>query len=142
MNIRYRKLLAVTVCTLTLAMIAASDANAQKIAWQSDINHAAQTSQKTKKPMLIEVGASWCGYCKKMQRETFQNAHIAKHVNACFIPVSIDADAEKKLVQSMGVRAFPTTVIVSPEMRIVQVIEGFQSAAEFDGHLERLCKQH
>jgi len=117
-------------------------ASAEPIVWQTDFRQAARQSQQQKKPLLIKVGASWCHYCVKMKRETFQDAHISDHVNACFIPLSVDADQNRELVRALNVRAFPTTLVVSPDMKIVKRIRGYQSVRQFDSHLEHVCQKH
>jgi uncharacterized protein YyaL (SSP411 family) len=117
-------------------------ASAEQIAWQTNFQQAAKQAQQQKKPLLIKVGASWCHYCVKMKRETFQDAHIADHVNACFVPVSLDADRNRDLVRALNVRAFPTTLVVSPEMKIIKRISGYQSVRQFDTHLEHVCQRH
>jgi uncharacterized protein YyaL (SSP411 family) len=137
-----RSLLLLVACASFGLALQGQSANAQQIAWQTDFQRAAKQAQQQKKPLLVKVGTSWCHYCVKMKHETFQNAHIAEHVNACFVPVSVDADLSKELVRAMGVRGFPTTLIVSPDMKIIQRITGFQSARQFDSHLEQVCQKH
>lgn len=141
MSCRQSLVLALSSVALGLVLFGQS-ATAEPIVWQTDFRQATRQSQQQKKPLLIKVGATWCHYCVKMKRETFQDAHIADHVNACFIPLSVDADQNRELVRALNVRAFPTTLVVSPDMKIVKRIRGYQSVRQFDSHLERICQKH
>lgn len=129
-------LLGCIVGLLTASPIIAAES---EITWQSDYNKAAREAIRLKKPMLVEITAAWCGYCHKMKRETFSDAGIAKQINGCFIPVSIDADRDAELVEAIGVEGLPTTVIISPDLKIIRRITGYQTAAEFSVHLGAVC---
>ena len=89
--------------------------------------------------MLVKIGADWCGYCKRMARETFVDSRIVRHVNECFIPVTLDAERNADLARRMGAEALPTTVIVTPDTRIVQRITGFRTAEQLGSDLTRYC---
>ena len=101
MNIRRRSVFLSSLFILSCALFAPRDAAAQQVKWQPDFARAARLAQRMNKPLLVEVGAEWCGYCAKMQQETLRNVHVADHINACFVPVKVDADAEKKLVAAL-----------------------------------------
>jgi thiol-disulfide isomerase/thioredoxin len=128
------------VCVFICSVIAAAaPAEAAEISWRTDFRRAAAESRKQQKPLLVEVTASWCGYCHKMFKQTFSQATVADHVNSCFVPVAIDADADQKLVDTIGVQALPTTLVLSPDLRVLKKITGFQSAEQLQRQLEQIC---
>lgn len=112
---------------------------AQEIVWQRDIKRAMDESAKSGRPLLIKASTDWCHYCKKMQRETFSNKRIASHVNACFIPVYVDGDIHKGLIRQLGIRSYPTTVVVSPQMQVVTKISGYRTVSQLSKDLSRIC---
>ena len=63
------------------------------------------TSDKT---VLVDVYADWCGPCKKMAPFLDE---IAQEMKSTVILVRIDADANKDVVQQLGVEALPTLFI-------------------------------
>lgn len=132
------------LCTLVGAgfLLTAERVDAAKVSWRKDFQQAAQESTRNGKPILVEITASWCHYCHKMLENTFTEAAVAEHVNGCFVPVTIDADAQSRLVDSMGVRGLPTTVVISPEMKVLKRITGYQSAEQLQKHLEEICGGH
>jgi YHS domain-containing protein/thioredoxin-related protein len=120
-------------------LVAASQAEAaQPLKWHTNLRDAARESQRSQKPMLIEISATWCGYCKKM-KETFNDEKIARHVSGCFVPVLIDADENQQLVEAVGADSLPTTVIVSPDFRLLKKITGYYTPRQLDAKLDEIC---
>tara|TARA_R110002095_G_scaffold181588_3_gene158879 strand:+ start:148 stop:960 length:813 start_codon:yes stop_codon:yes gene_type:complete len=114
-------------------------AQGEEIKWQTDLKRAAQQARAEDKAMLIQIGATWCGYCHKMERETYQDPKVIKHVNSCFIPIRVDADQHAELVEAIGVSGLPTTAIITPQLKIVKKISGYVPAQEMEGHLSKIC---
>jgi hypothetical protein len=81
------------------------------------------------------VGARWCGPCRKMHAETFPNPAVVARVNSQFVPVLLDAEAQAADVKRLGVDAFPTVLVVSPEEKVVGRLTGFQSASQLNARL-------
>lgn len=127
-------LTAVVLCLFAANQIHAAEA----LQWHSDLKKAALESQRSQKPMLIEITADWCTYCKKM-KTTFQHETIVRHVNGCFIPVTVDADENEKLVEAVGADALPTTVIVSPKFKLLKKITGYYTPQQFESKLGEIC---
>ncbi|MBX7136239.1 MAG: thioredoxin family protein [Fimbriimonadaceae bacterium] len=88
------------LAVLLVSVLQASPAVAQEIAWRTDVDEAMSESAREDKPMLVMVSASWCGYCRKMLRQTFPDPAVSTRVNSQFNPVLIDADREQALVRS------------------------------------------
>ncbi|MFZ5980968.1 MAG: thioredoxin family protein, partial [Candidatus Zixiibacteriota bacterium] len=49
------------------------------------------------KHLFIDFTASWCGWCKRMEKETFSDKKIIQAVNESFIPVRVWGDSNKML---------------------------------------------
>ncbi len=85
------------------------------------------------------MSADWYGYCHKMPRETYSSRSFARHVNDCFIPVILDADENEAFIESVGISAFPSTVIVSPELDVIGRIRGFRDVDSMTKELQPFC---
>ncbi len=129
----------VGIIILALVLIA-SNLSAATVEWRPNIQLAASESASSGKPMLIKFSTEWCGYCKKMSRETFTNRQVASHIANCFVPVEVDGDQHRDLVRRLGIRSYPTTVVVSPKMEVVTQIKGFRTARQLTADLRGLCE--
>lgn len=102
-----------------------------KVEWQSDMKRAALESQRSGKPILIQMTASWCSYCHKMLKETFTDPAIAKQVNEQFVPLLLDADEHEKVVETLAITSFPSTIIISSDFDEIGRIDGFHQPAVY-----------
>ncbi|MGZ0174439.1 MAG: thioredoxin fold domain-containing protein [Planctomycetales bacterium] len=114
---------------------------AAELNWGSDLKKAATESQKTGKPILITFTASWCHYCHKLLDETFTDQEVVAQVNEYFVPVVLDADENERAVQLLGIEAFPSTVVISPELNVLGRIRGFHPAPQMARQLAPFCKK-
>ncbi|MBR1798539.1 MAG: thioredoxin family protein [Bacteroidales bacterium] len=102
---------------------------------------------------LVDFYTSWCGYCKKMDRQTFTDPVVSAIVNAYYYPVKFNAESEPVFswngVQyqmttggSRGVHqfaqailgrqmGFPSFAIFRPDRSLIQVIPGYYPPADF-----------
>ena len=101
------------------------------VKWQDDLRAAHKIAMEQNKPMLVVFGADWCGYCKKLERETLAHPQLAQFVNDEFIPVHLDADKEERVVEILGVKGLPCTVILSPKADEISRIEGYHQSSAF-----------
>jgi thioredoxin-like negative regulator of GroEL len=123
------------LAVLLAVAVFSNAAEAAPIVWHKDIRAALRASAEQGKPLMVMVGAGWCGYCHKMLQQTFPDPALALRVNGQFVPVLLDADEQAELVQKLRVDAMPTVLVISPERRILGRFAGFQSAAQLAARL-------
>ncbi|MCA9083902.1 MAG: thioredoxin family protein [Planctomycetaceae bacterium] len=107
------------------------------INWQSTFDTGLQAARQTGRPMLVRVTADWCNYCQQMKQETFTDSRIIQDA-AEFVSIDLNADANRSLVEQMGVRTLPTVLVIAPDLRIVDRVEGFRNADD----LARILSRH
>jgi hypothetical protein len=105
------------------------------IVWRNDIQSAAREATTCRKPILIMAKAAWCGPCRRMLQQTFSDRSVAARVNAHFVPLLVDADQHAAVIQQLKISAFPTTLILDSNRRIVDRVTGFQSANQMNARL-------
>lgn len=49
------------------------------------------------KKIMVDLYTDWCGYCKKMDDETFSDPYVIKYIQENFYPVKFDAEQRKPL---------------------------------------------
>ena len=54
-------------------------------------------ARETNKHILINFTTAWCGYCKKMKKETFSDTTVIKFLNENFICAVVDGDSKHEL---------------------------------------------
>jgi len=64
----------------------------QPIDWYEWGDSAFARAKSEDKPLLLDIGAVWCHWCHVIDRESYENAEIAKIINEHFVPVKVDRD--------------------------------------------------
>lgn len=98
---------------------------------------------------FVDFYTSWCGYCKKMDRETFSDPIVAKILNKYYYPVKFNAesgntfswhgqsygpskDPRSKIHQfARGLQGYPSFVLYRADGSPLQVIPGFYPPDQF-----------
>ncbi len=86
-----------------------------------------------KKPIFVDLYATWCGPCKVMARDVFTDKGVGDKFNASFISYKIDAEKGEglTLAKKYGLKAYPTFIFIDPtsEKEIYRVLGSMPSAA-------------
>ncbi len=131
-------------CVLLLPACADSGAPAgaptADIAWyDGSFDDALAQARATQRRVVVDFWTTWCGYCKKLDRETFPDPAVVAEMEK-LIPLSIDAEspAGAPLAKRYGVKGFPTILVVDPTGREVGRITGFLPPKPFAEQLAAL----
>src|SRR5690606_154337 len=83
---------------LLFLLLTAPLATAQDIQWMS-WEEAVNRSQSDRDPkkLFVDVYTDWCGWCKKMDKDTFQNPEVAKYMQANFYMVKLDGEGKEPI---------------------------------------------
>ncbi len=125
---------------------------------------ALEANKKVPKKFLVDIYTPWCGWCKKMEKSTFQQNYIAKYINQNYYPVKFNSendvdilfqDKVYKLIRNgrkkyhelaialtQGKLSYPTIVFLDEDTHIIQSIPGFQDAATFELIMTYFAENH
>ncbi len=128
--------------------------SAQEVTWLSWSEAAAlATSEENPKKIFVDVYTDWCGWCKKMDKDTFQNAEVAAYMEANFYMVKLDGEGKEPIEYKgktfnfvpsgrkgyhefaaalMGGKlSYPTTIFLDEEMNMLSPVPGYQKPEPF-----------
>ena len=136
------------LCTFSLAIHAQ-----EKIAWIS-FEEAVERNKTNPKPFLVDIFTNWCGWCKKMDKDTYANPVIASYINKSYHAVKMDGEGKKPITYKEhtfkykrkgrsgyhefpallmnGKLSYPTTVILNAEEKLLDRIPGYLDARKME----------
>jgi len=154
-----RKIIVVAVFMLgALAMQAQ-----EKVNWIG-FEEALELNKKTPKPILVDLYTDWCGWCKRMDKDTYANEVIAKYINDNYYAVKMDGEGREditfkgktfKFVQQgrskyhelaatilKGKMSYPSTAFFDAKENLIQAVPGYLSKERFEKILAFFGGEH
>lgn len=102
----------------------------ESLNWNTDLNSALTKAQNTNKLVLVDVYAPWCGYCKEMDKNTFQNPQVQQKLSN-YVLVKVNGDENPDFMKKYQVYGYPTILILDSAGNLVKTISGYQSPDDF-----------
>lgn len=99
-------------------------------------------AQETNRPILVYACSPSCPHCVKMLRETYKSQGVAEFVGSSFESVYIDRSEQPDMAAKLHLRIFPTTIVVSPNNQVIDVIEGYVDAQTLQRRLQTTLAAH
>ena len=115
------------ICLLLLGLIilfAGSVPASEVINWRS-YEEGMVVSKVEKKKVFLHFYADWCGFCRKMAQETFQDSSVVAFLNSNFIPVRVNTDKEQQTAANYGVAALPFTIFLTDRGEPIISLPGY-----------------
>ena len=147
-----------------IALIALSfTTNAQdaKINWMT-MNEALDAQAKNPKKIMMDAYTNWCGPCKLLDKNTFQNPDVVKYVNDNYYAVKFNAEgtgdinykgqdfsnpdydssksnsrnAQHQLAQALQITAYPTIVFFDENGDTLVPLPGYKTPPQLELYLK------
>lgn len=123
--------------TALFFILGCSQVLAGDINWIRDLNQAKQIAKAQGKPMLIDFYTDWCGWCKRLDKDTYANNKVIEFAKK-FICVKMNADEHPQIAKQYSVRGFPSTVFLKADGILIEVVPGYMPADEFLKLMEKV----
>lgn len=88
----------------------------------ADLAAAIKTATKEKKPILVDVGGNWCGWCHKLDKLFKEDKEIAKMLKSyVLLKINYSQDNQNKAVLSKfpEIKGYPHIYILSSAGKLV-----------------------
>jgi hypothetical protein len=72
-------------------------AQRERVDWYPWGKEAFQKARELNQPVLLDLGATWCPWCKLMEQDSYSDPETAAFINRHFVAVKVDFDADPKL---------------------------------------------
>jgi thioredoxin-related protein len=138
---------------LGLALTLGGGASAQeKVNWYS-IEEAVRLTSENPRVLVIDVYTDWCGWCKRMDQDTFQNPEVAAYMSENFYMVKLDGEQKEPIVYKgqtytfvpqgrngyhqlaaallQGRLSYPTVVFLDENLQMLSPVPGYQKPDAF-----------
>lgn len=134
---------------------------AQEINWVT-LEEAVALQKKNPKKIMMDMYTNWCGPCKMLDKNTFQNKDVADYVNKHFYAVKFNAEGNEKvnfngktytnpnydpakahkrnsgheLARFFSVQAYPTIVYLAEDGSLLAPVAGYKRPQEIELYLK------
>ena len=141
------------VCAMVMSVVQAQLKLPAKVKWFT-IEQAVELQKKETRKIMIDVYTDWCGWCKKMDAETFDHPVIAEYLNANFYPVKFNAESKEPITFSgktfvnenkggrsshqfaiallQGQMSYPSIAYLNEKLEPLGAVPGYYSAKDFE----------
>lgn len=113
----------------------------QPISWDRDLERAWQSAQQQQRPLLLYVTSEHCHYCVLMKQQTWRNPAVASAVNQGFVAAEVSTNFRDRVAEALQIRMLPTTLVISPERKVLARFDGYIRPDQLIKQLEELPVQ-
>jgi uncharacterized protein YyaL (SSP411 family) len=117
------------------------------------IEEASALAKTNPRPIFVDAYTDWCGWCKKLDKDTFSNPVIAEILNTKYYAVKFDAEGKdpvtfqgRKFINDgslgkthqlayallQGKLGYPTVVFLTASSELITPVSGYKTPAQIE----------
>ncbi len=138
MKIRQLVIIMAVLSTSILASLA------YELRWH-DVNSGMEEGKRAHKYVLVDVYTSWCGWCKRLDRDTFTDQGLVEFLDQKFVCVKANAEdhaAGQNLAHQYSVNGFPCALVFDRDGKFIDRIVGYKDASDYQSALSDIIASH
>ena len=93
--------------------------------------------------ILVDVYTDWCGWCKKMDAETYNEKSVSDYLRSHYVLIRLNAESdarltyngkafsERELASAFGISGYPTTLFLQSNGEPITRYPGYAEAGRF-----------
>jgi thioredoxin-related protein len=106
------------------------------------LKEAQKLAAAQNKFIFIDVFTTWCGPCKQMAREAFNDDETSELMNTFLINLQVDAEAGgRSIAQKYNVQAYPTTLVIDSTGALIAENRGYDGVKFFREQIEEVVSK-
>lgn len=132
-----------TLAVLALGAAGGAAPKSKSIQWLTDFKKAQTVAKKQKKIMMVDFYTDWCGFCKKLDRDTYPSPKVVNLARQ-FVAVKINPEksqANEALRIRYDVSGFPTILFLDASGRKIHEIPGYAPPDVFAEEMRTALKK-
>src|SRR6266571_895787 len=98
----------------------------QPVQWYPWGEDAFRRAKELDRPILLDIGATWCHWCHVIDRESYEDSDLASVINENFVAIKVDRDErpdiDARYQQAVGAIAgqggWPLTAFLTPDGKV------------------------
>jgi thioredoxin-related protein len=110
--------------------------------WRS-VTEALTEAPAMQKLILLDVYTDWCGWCKRMDRDTYADSTVGSYIAQRFVAAKMNPEkagsltfqgkeiSQGEFAQSLGINGYPATAFITSDMEVIGVAPGYWPAEDF-----------
>lgn len=95
------------------------------------VEEAWKTAAEKKKPLLVMFTSNNCTFCRKMITDTYSNPQVKELLKGRTESVMAHSDDYASLIKKLGIRGYPSSLLISPDGEVLDFMEGYVAPQEF-----------
>lgn len=111
-------------------------------------NAGLQEASRSGRPILVDVYTDWCGWCRRMDRDTYAQSSVRDYLDRHYVTVKLNPESSRDaraVANRFRVTGYPTTVFLRPNGDHLLTVPGYVPEKDFlpvlryvaEGHMER-----
>ncbi|TGN10353.1 thioredoxin fold domain-containing protein [Leptospira ilyithenensis] len=94
--------------------------------WETSIGKGLSKAKSQNKPILIDLYADWCAYCKVLEKEIFPDEQVSKVLES-FVTIRLNGEEFPNLIQKYGIEGYPTILYIDKDANFHTKLTGLSS---------------
>jgi thioredoxin-related protein len=136
------KLFAVTLLLAAILGGSMTTAEPSGVEWKS-VPEALEAAPKENKKIVLDVYTDWCGWCKRMDRDTYADSAVAAYMADHYVASKMNPEKageltfdNRKFTQAefgaaLEIRGYPATAFFNEKGELLTVVAGYLGPKDF-----------
>ena len=127
-------------------------------------DEAVEANKTEKKKFFVDIYTDWCGWCKRMDAQTFEEPEVAAYLNKHFYPIKLDAEQKEDIIYGGytfkwvkggrrgvhelayslldGSMSYPSLVFLTEKEERIMISKGFKKKDDFMKEMKYIEEEH